>query len=149
MKVFFIPLLFLYNNCFPQLKARFTTSDSITGGCSPLIVSFKNLTTGASSNAVYYWDLGNNSSSNLQNPAATYMDPKTYIVSLVVIDSFQISSDTMNITIYENPTVNFSVSQTKGCIPFRAKLTSLSTANAGYIRNYLILSTSSWKFLIC
>lgn len=119
-----------------QLVVDFTTSDGKMGGCSPYIVTFKNLTTGASPNAVYKWSLGNSITSQYFNAAATYIEEKEYTVTLTVIDGTQTVSKSLNITVYKRPTVDFTVDKIKGCVPFKVTYTSKSTANDGDIRNY-------------
>ena len=119
-----------------QLAVDFTTSDGKTGGCSPYIVSFKNLTTGASPQAVYKWDLGNNISSQFLNAAAAYVEEKQYTITLTVIDGGQTVSKSLNINVYKRPTVDFAVDNIKGCTPFKVTYTSKSTANDGNIRSY-------------
>ena len=80
-----IILFFLESTCIAQLTAGFTVSDP--GGCSPLPVTFKNTTSGASSSATYSWDFGNGNSSSLKDPAAVFTDAKMYTVTLTVTDS--------------------------------------------------------------
>src|SRR5215211_4086622 len=63
-----------------QLAARF--SSDITQGCAPLVVRFKDESTGNPTS--WKWDLGNGTISYFQNPAATYFNPGTYTVKLVV-----------------------------------------------------------------
>ena len=118
-----------------QLAVDFTTSDGKTGGCSPYIVSFKNLTTGASANALYKWDLGNNITSQFLNAAATYIEEKEYTVTLTVTDGGQTATKSLQISVYKKPTVDFSVDKSKGCTPFNVIFTSNSTANDGNIRS--------------
>lgn len=123
-----------------QLKADFNTIDGQTTGCSPVTVFFKNLTKGASSNAVFKWDFGNgNSVSNSdinKTLGATYNIEKNYTVTLFVTDGAETSSKTLNITVYKKPTADFTVLSLKGCIPFNANFTSTSTAGDGLITSY-------------
>ena len=72
-----------------EVKAKFYVS--ISGGKSPLEVIFKNDSIGDSLS--YYWDFGDGSVSNLQNPVHIYENPGTYSVALTVKDG-QLS-DTM------------------------------------------------------
>ncbi|HVV03656.1 MAG TPA: PKD domain-containing protein, partial [Puia sp.] len=67
-----------------QLTARFSMDK--TGGCSPVIINFKNQTYGASSGATYTWDFGNGNTSTLTDGGAVYTDEKTYTVTLTVQD---------------------------------------------------------------
>jgi gliding motility-associated-like protein len=134
----FIPLLIGYMPLQAQLTANFMVDKE--SGCSPLTVSFTNLTTGASAGAVYHWDFGNGNTSSLKNPGAIYKDEKTYTVTLTVTDGTQTSSKTGNITVYKKPAADFSVSSLKVCIPDAATFTSNSSAGDGFISSY------SWDF---
>ena len=126
--------------CKAQLKADFIISDGVTGGCSPFSVSYKNLTIGASSKAVYKWDLGNSNTSNLQNPGASYVVEKTYNVLLMVTDSGNTSTKSLNIVVYKKPVVDFTITNTKGCVPLTTAFVSKATAGDGSIIN------SFWDF---
>ncbi len=117
-----------------QLNADFTPDKS--GGCSPLTVSFKNATTGASASAIYKWDLGNNNTSALSSPGATYREEKNYSITLTVTDGAKTSTKTKQITVYKKPVVDFSASKTKGCSPLPVDFTDKSAAGDGSIKNY-------------
>ncbi len=122
--------------CKSQLVANFKTSNNINGGCSPFTVSFQNLTTGASTNATYKWDLGNGNTSTLANPGATYVIEKTYTVVLTVTDNGNTATKQLDITVYKKPIANFSIKDTKGCIPFTTIFTSSSISGNGTITNF-------------
>src|SRR5689334_16479202 len=55
-------------------------SANVTTGCSPIVVSFMDQSTGNPTN--WQWDLGNGTTSTLQNPSTTYINPGTYTVTL-------------------------------------------------------------------
>ncbi len=131
-----ISFLIFSNALFSQLKVDFNTADGKTGGCSPFIVSFKNLTSGVSVNAVYNWDLGNNNTSQNANPGATFIDEKDYIITLSVTDSGRTVSKSLHITVYKKPIPDFSVDKIKGCTPFTVTYKSNLSANDTEIRNY-------------
>ncbi|HJW18163.1 MAG TPA: hypothetical protein VJ499_13620, partial [Flavisolibacter sp.] len=61
-----------------QLKADFS-ADKL-GGCAPLLISFTNTTTGASTSAEYFWEFGNGNTSSLENVGAIFGLEKDYIV---------------------------------------------------------------------
>src|SRR5215203_3713798 len=63
-----------------QLTANFTASPQ--AGCSPLVVHFTDQSTGNPTQ--WKWDLGNGATSTLKNPSATYFNPGTYPIKLVV-----------------------------------------------------------------
>jgi gliding motility-associated-like protein len=110
-------------------SANFTAS--VTSGCSPLIVSFQDQSTGNPSS--WFWDFGNGATSTLQNPSTTYFTPGIYSVTLTVknVQGSNTLTRTQYITIYDKPTVNFIVSDSNGCFPLRSQFTDLSTASAG------------------
>ncbi|MBC7722000.1 MAG: PKD domain-containing protein [Pedobacter sp.] len=122
--------------CKAQLKADFTTSDGVLGGCSPFTVLFKNITTGATSKAIYKWDFGNNNTSSLINPGAFYTTEKTYTITLTVTDNGNTSTKKLDIIVYKKPTVDFTISTTKGCVPLTTTFTSNATPGDGKISNY-------------
>lgn len=99
-------------------------------------ISFTNLTTGASANAVYRWDFGNGNTSALRNPGAIYNEEKTYTVTLTVTDGTQTATKTATVTVYKKPTVDFSVAKPKVCLPDAATFSANATAGDGSISNY-------------
>jgi PKD repeat protein len=106
-----------------------------TSGCSPLIVSFQNLSTNTVPGSQYIWDFGNGSVVNAQNPAAqAYTLPGTYTVKLIVRNSVT-EVDSMvkvnYITVYGNPVVDFTASQTAGCFPLNTTFTPNVTIPGG------------------
>ncbi|HYO22081.1 MAG TPA: PKD domain-containing protein [Flavisolibacter sp.] len=108
---------------------------SKTGGCSPLSISFTNLST-APATASFTWDFGNGNSSALKNPSAIYLEEKTYSVTLTVTDGTQKASRTKTITVYKKPVVDFTVARPKVCLPEGVPFTSVSSAGDGTITNY-------------
>ncbi len=125
-----------------QVKAAF--SSDVSNGCSPLLVNFKNLSTGIDSTTNYYWDLGNGSTpSQQQNPSALFLNPGsgsvTYTIKLVIKSSKGNDSVTKKsyITVYATPKVAFTSDVTQGCPPFDVKFTDASKAGSGTITNWL------------
>ena len=130
-----LPFLFcLSSKTNAQLQANFTIDKP--GGCSPLSVQFTNTSTGTSGTTTYQWTFGNGNSSALANPGATYYDEKTYTVSLTAKDGATISTKTLQFTVYKKPTVDFSVSPAKGCVPLPVNFTSNATPGDGTISKY-------------
>lgn len=123
------------NTASGQLTARF--SSDITEGCAPLVVRFKDESTG---NPVSWkWDLGNGTISYFQNPAATYFNPGTYTVKLVVSNG-TVSDSVVKvhyITVFASPVVNFSASDTTGCYPLKVRFTDFSIPADGNIVKWL------------
>jgi PKD repeat protein len=100
-----------------QLTADF--SADVRQGCSPIVVNFRDLSTG--SPTAWHWDFGNGGTSTLQNPSATFFAVGTYSVTLTVTNNNGSSSNTVTktayITVLNEPTVNFSANTTTGCTP--------------------------------
>jgi gliding motility-associated-like protein len=122
-------------NCLSgQVTANF--SGSPLSGCAPLTVNFTNLSTGGDTSWV--WDLGNGSTSTLENPGTTYTNPGTYTVTLIVQGPG--GPDTLvmpnYVTVFAPPTAIIGASQVAGCTPLSVQFTSLSTASSA-INTYL------------
>jgi gliding motility-associated-like protein len=100
-------------------------------GCSPLIVTFQDLSTGNPTS--WNWNFGNGNTATIQNPTATYFTSGTYTVSLTATNANGSNTITQTnyITVYEPPIVNFSANNTSGCFPLRVQFSDLSTAGAG------------------
>ena len=105
--IVFILLIFFNFSIKSQVTANFSASP--TSGCAPQIINFTDLSTG---NPIYWrWDLGNGTTSFLQNPSATYFTPGQYTVKLVVEDGLgnkDSITKTQYINIFPVPVVNFS-----------------------------------------
>lgn len=117
-----------------QLKASFTATP--LSGCSPLVVTFSDQSTG--SPISWRWELGNGVVSTLKNPSATYFNPGTYTVKLVVRNAS--GSDSIlrqqYITIYGNPSVDFETNDTVGCAPMPVMFSDKSLAGSGDISKW-------------
>src|SRR6185503_4444788 len=71
-------------------------SASTTSGCSPIVVNFTDLSTGSPTS--WSWDLGNGTTSTLQNPSTTYVTAGTYTVKLTATNAS--GSNTKTVTSY-------------------------------------------------
>ncbi len=130
IKFCFLSLAFLfYNELFAQPQADFIAST--TSGCSPLVVSFTNTSTGVSNAAKYQWDFGNSNSSTNKDAATTYTSEQVFTVTLTVIDNNISSSKSMTINVLKSPVPSFKVNSTNGCPPFNTTFTSTSTLGSG------------------
>src|SRR5687767_5621850 len=102
------------------LSANFTAPTR--SGCSPLVISFQDQSTG---NPVsWLWDFGNGATSSLRNPSTTYFNAGNYTVKLTVTNANGASHTfTRNdyITIYDKPDVKFTVADNVGCYPYKAR----------------------------
>ncbi|MBC7650139.1 MAG: PKD domain-containing protein [Deinococcales bacterium] len=138
MKTAIIMLLFGFISvtCKSQLVADFVTTNGVNGGCSPFATSFKNTSKGTGTATTYQWNFGNGNTSTLQNPGATYTTEQTYTVTLTITDGGVTSTKQKTITVYKKPTVNFSIVNTTGCLPYNTLFKSNSVAGDGTIAGY-------------
>lgn len=122
-------LLVFYSILSYAQSANFTATT--TSGCSPLVVSFQDQSTGNPTS--WFWDFGNGATSTLKNPSTTYFTPGTYTVKLTVTNARGSNTLTRSqyITIYGKPTINFKVSDSSGCFPLRAQFRDSSDASIG------------------
>lgn len=113
-------------------QASFTAD--VTTGCFPLTVKFTDTSTGNPTG--WTWKLGNGNTSTLQHPSAVYSGPGTYNVQLTVAGSGSTVVKNGYITVYDKPTVKFSMDRTSGCSPLPVKFTDESTAGSGSIAQW-------------
>jgi PKD repeat protein len=113
--------------------AKFGASPATS--CSPALVQFTDSSTNNPTS--WSWNLGNGTTSILQNPSTTYNTPGTYTVSLTVSNASGSNTKTITgyITILPAPTISFSATDTSvGCGTKIAQFTntsSLGVAGAG------------------
>jgi gliding motility-associated-like protein len=109
--------------------ANFTASP--LAGCSPLVVNFLDQSSGNPTG--WSWDFGNGATSSIKNPATTYFNPGNYTITLTVKNAAGTNTltRTQYITVYENPTANFTGSNIAGCFPVRTQFNDLSTPGSG------------------
>ena len=100
LKIFIFLSIFITAHAAHALTANFT-ADHING-CAPLVVSFTNSSTGATS---YYWDLGNGTNSTLTNVSGSYITPGTYTVTLTAYNGSSSTTHTLTITVFPSPIV--------------------------------------------
>jgi PKD repeat protein len=117
-----------------QLVAGFTATP--TEGCAPLVVQFSDSSTGNPTQ--WEWNLGNGTSSVLQNPSVAYFNPGTYTVSLVIKNSYGTDSITkvQYITVYSSPEVYFNASKVTGCFPLNTSFSDSSLAGSGNVSKW-------------
>ncbi len=136
----YIFLLILY--LLPAFSASGQVADFTVlpaSGCGPLLVTFSNTSSGASS---YKWIFGNGDSSIYSGTVSTtYLTAGTYTVKLIAYSTSGASSvHTETITVYPSPTVSFVASDTGVC-PGEL-ITFSSTGSAGVSGP----ATYSWNF---
>ena len=104
-----------------------STSNEI---CEPNVVLFNANTIAPSSQLVFDWDLGNGTSSNVQNPTIQY-SAGVYDVSLSVYNSItgceSFIEELELVSVYSQPEAIFDVSQVSGCTPLSLSFDNLST----------------------
>ena len=91
-------------------------SANYTSSCNPLVVQFTDLSTNSPTS--WSWNLGNSTTSTLQNPSTTYTTPGTYTVTLTVSNASGTNAKTITgyITILTSPVVSFAANDsTPGC----------------------------------
>jgi len=128
---FFLLNILLVNG---QLKPDFTLDK--TSGCAPLVVQFTDASTGNPSS--WEWNLGNGTTSILQNPSVAYFEPGTYSVQLIIKNAFGKDSITKNksITVFASPVINFKASALTGCFPLNTNFNDLSSAGSGSLTKW-------------
>lgn len=107
-----------------QPVANFNTS--LSSGCAPLLVTFSNTSSGATS---YSWDFGNGATSVLTSPSSTFTAPGTYTVKLTAINGTQSSTTTKTVTVISAPSVAFSATPLSGCPGLAVTFTNTTNLN--------------------
>lgn len=108
---------------------------SVNTGCTPLIVSFTNQTTGAST---YSWNFGDGSAiSTAINPNHTFTNAQaadtTYHISLVATSSFGCKATFSTvITVFHAAHAAFTSNYLINCSPLPVQFTNTSTGSIGY-----------------
>lgn len=106
-------------------------------GCSPLVVSFKDTSTG--NPKTWKWDFGNGSRpSTIQNPIATYTNPGAYTIKLIITNERGIDSlvRSQYIVVNAPPAPDFVASATAGCFPLKVNFSDRSLPGSGTITNW-------------
>ncbi|MDQ6903453.1 MAG: PKD domain-containing protein, partial [Bacteroidota bacterium] len=132
----FIVLLLAAVYSEAQVHANFAATPN--SGCAPLVVDFKDISSGNPTS--WKWDLDNGTTSLLQNPSVTYFVPGKYNITLITKNSQGEDSVYKSgfIEVYSAPQVNFSATPQSGCFPLPAQFTDHSVAGSG--------SLSGWEW---
>lgn len=111
--------------------ANFTST--ATSGCAPLIVDFKDASSGDPK--FWNWDFGNGQLSNKQNQQVAYYYPGVYTVTLVVRNANGTNgkTETNYIVVNPSPSADFAASLNNVCLPATIQFTDQSQINAGTI----------------
>jgi gliding motility-associated-like protein len=108
-------------------------SNTPTSGCAPLVVTFKDQSSGDPK--FWNWDFGNGQLSNVQNPIIVFNQPGVYSVTLVVKNAngtHGITKDSL-ITVHPSPQAGFDANIRTGCNPVNVQFSDLSSDPAGNI----------------
>jgi gliding motility-associated-like protein len=119
----------LPTSVFSQLNANFSASS--TSGCSPLIVSFTDQSTGNPTS--WSWNFGNSGVSTNQNPSTIYSTPGVYSVTLTISNGINTDTEvkTAYINVYNKPQANFTVSTDTACVGQNVTITSTTVISPG------------------
>lgn len=107
-----ILIFFKINNFFAQVNTSFNAD--VTVGCSPLVVNFTNTSTNSIS---FFWDFNNGSTSILNNPSATFINPGFYTIKLVA-NGATVSDSIISINyihVLDKPSASFSFNILSNC----------------------------------
>ena len=104
-------------------------SGTPTSGKVPLTVVFTDKSTNNPTS--WYWDFGDGSSSNDQNPSHTFQKVGSYTVDLTANSNYGTDDKTIKdyIVVGDAPVADFSASPTSGAAPLNVNFTDKSTNN--------------------
>ncbi len=102
-----------------QFTFAFTTA--------PNSIDFNNISTNADK---YFWNFGDSTNSNLQNPRHTYAQNGDYTVTLAAINDCDSITFSQNISLAAEPIAGFSATPTQGCQPLSVTFQNTSSADA-------------------
>lgn len=124
----------IYVYPIPDVNFNLSTSS----GCGPLNVQFSNTSSPKDTGSIYImsfkWDLGNGLTSSQIHTSASYVASNThdslYTIKLTGYSEHGcVDSIEKTITVYPNPLVVFTASQTMGCNPLQVSFSNLSSPN--------------------
>ncbi len=115
---------------FSSLDSTAQISASETEGCAPLAsVVF---TSSFSNPTNILWDFDDGATSNLPSPLHSFANPGVYTVSYSATSGGSTVSANITITVYANPSVNFTISPDGGvCLGQTIQLIDASTGGSG------------------
>ena len=120
---------------YPEPNFSFVTEPD--SGCSPLSVTFPSVVGAVS----YAWDFGDGTVGSGPTPTHTYLNSSTndllISVTLVAANAFGCMDTTSaQVTVFPNPTAQFTISSNTGCHPVTADLVNLSSGGDTYHWTY-------------
>lgn len=99
-------------------------------GCIPQTINFFDLSYSASPAVSWFWDFGDGTTSNLQNPTHTYTTLGRYDVMLIMVDSLGCTDTIIEpnyIAVGTPPTINLSATPLNACASEPIDFTSTSS----------------------
>lgn len=105
-------------------------SANVLSGCSPVITQFTDLST--NNPTVWFWNLGNGTTSTLQNPSTVYFAPGVYTITLTATNAngSNVSVKTNYISVTPSPSIAFSaIDSSVGCDTKTVQFINSSTTN--------------------
>jgi len=111
---------------FPEVEAAFAHTS--ISGCSPLAVSFENLSVGATN---FVWSLGGGFSTTTRNPAHEFQNNSsndtTFKIILTAISPYGCrDQDSSEVVVWANPFADFITDITAGCSPLEINITNMA-----------------------
>ena len=106
---------------------------SNASACSNVVINFSDKSTVLASKITsWFWDFGDGSSSNIQNPTHVYSKKGKYKLNLTATSSIGCSNAiNRELIINDKPIVLFSAQNTSGCLPLTPKFNDFSTTVEG------------------
>jgi gliding motility-associated-like protein len=137
MKPFIFVFCLVEFFCIGRTQCQTAFTATTTTGCSPIVVNFIDQSQGSPTE--WKWDLGNGSTSTLQNPSATYVTPGFYTVKLWTRSGNQVDSavSVNYIHVFNTPTVAFGADVSSGCNPLQVQFTDSSSINGSSITSWI------------
>jgi len=125
-------MILLSLGSFATIHSSF--SCSATKGCSPLVITLTDHSTGNITNR--QWSFGNGNGSTLAGPSATYLTPGTYSVKLIVSNGTEADTSSQTVTVFSAPVVDFVSDRTAAC-PFDSlQFTNHVTAGSAPVNQF-------------
>jgi len=123
-----IRLITLFGFSLSLTTVNAQISASQTEGCAPLAgVIFTN---SYSNPTDILWVFGDGASSTLPNPVKSYVNPGVFNVTFTAIVNGSPVEDNLTITVFENPTANFSVTPDGVCLGDELSFSDLSVGGS-------------------
>ena len=115
---------------FAQVPVANFSANKLSG-CSPLTVTFTDLSTNTPTS--WGWDFGNGQLSTQPNPTVNFSTPGTYTIKLIVRNSFGVDEEEKinYITVFPSPAASFFANITTACVPATIQFTDQSSVPAG------------------